>query len=614
MSNTSGRKPTTPEDLALHPLASRGTRETIESIVIAVILAFLFRGFEAEAFVIPTGSMATTLMGRHVDVECQECGHRYRVGASVEEKEAATVTASTCPVCRHTMPLDYFGNKNHQSFTGDRILVNKYAYDLGEPQRWDVIVFKYPGNAKQNYIKRLVGLPGEAIMVKHGDVYTLRQEVLQKLRDDNFSEAEIVKHFQIARKEPHKIKAMLQLVDDSNHIADDLKKIKWPSRWQPWSPGKPAAALRSCVDDQEGLALQGDAQQESWLRYRHFIPTPDQWTSIRSGDDMPWLQDPRERLIADFYAYNTVNSSHLVPNKILKKTKHVDDDPRGPYNEHLGLHWVGDLALECWVEVESESGEILLDLVEGGVRYECRLKIGGPATLKIDGGNNTNVKFESEPQKPRVSKKNVVRGKGRYRLRFANVDNQLCLWVNERVVQFEQPTTYNPGGNVVPDFLIDDRPNDLQPVGIGVQNASMKISRLRILRDISYTAIKNRYDSGYASNYGDNSIREIFDDPASHQESESLFASRETVLFPSREFVDERPYKITCLGPDQFFPMGDNSPSSQDGRLWSEGNGLTPGPEPYVERNLLIGKAVFVYWPHRWRPFLPNFKRMRFIR
>ena len=39
------------------------------------------------------------------------------------------------------------------------------------PERWDVIVFKYPGNAKINYIKRLVGRPGESILVLDGDVY-----------------------------------------------------------------------------------------------------------------------------------------------------------------------------------------------------------------------------------------------------------------------------------------------------------------------------------------------------------------------------------------------------------------------------------------------------------
>src|SRR6266516_2119041 len=65
----------------------RSARETIESIAIAFALAFLFKTFEAEAFVIPTGSMAPTLMGRHKDVDCPKCGYRYQVSASEEESE-----------------------------------------------------------------------------------------------------------------------------------------------------------------------------------------------------------------------------------------------------------------------------------------------------------------------------------------------------------------------------------------------------------------------------------------------------------------------------------------------------------------------------------------------
>ncbi len=63
---------------------ARTIRETVESVVIAFILAFMFRTFEAEAFVIPTGSMAPTLQGRHKDIVCPECGYEYRVGASEE--------------------------------------------------------------------------------------------------------------------------------------------------------------------------------------------------------------------------------------------------------------------------------------------------------------------------------------------------------------------------------------------------------------------------------------------------------------------------------------------------------------------------------------------------
>ncbi len=74
---------------------------------------------------------------------------------------------------------------------------------------------------------------------------------------------------------------------------------------------------------------------------------------------------------------------------------------------------------------------------------------------------------------------------------------------------------------------------------------------------------------------------------------------------------------------DQFFMLGDNSPQSKDSRLWGEG-------QNYVERRLLIGKAIYIYWPHAWPaswgielpmfgnkidlPFWPNFARMRRVR
>src|ERR1700741_2296751 len=61
-----------------------GHRETVEAIVVAMILALLVRGFEAEAFVIPTGSMAPTLMGRHKEIACPQCGYVYSVNASEE--------------------------------------------------------------------------------------------------------------------------------------------------------------------------------------------------------------------------------------------------------------------------------------------------------------------------------------------------------------------------------------------------------------------------------------------------------------------------------------------------------------------------------------------------
>src|SRR3954452_21840320 len=122
--------------------AARTLRETVESIVIAFILAFLFRTFEAEAFVIPTGSMAPTLQGRHKDIECPKCGYEYRTGASEEVnnesgdlKPNCHMLSATCPMCRYTLDVD--DESKYPSYNGDRIIVNKFAYDLSDPQRWD---------------------------------------------------------------------------------------------------------------------------------------------------------------------------------------------------------------------------------------------------------------------------------------------------------------------------------------------------------------------------------------------------------------------------------------------------------------------------------------------
>src|SRR4051812_37749921 len=54
-------------------------KETIEAILVAFILAFIFRGFVVEAFVIPTGSMAPTLLGAHMRFTCDDCGYQFDV-------------------------------------------------------------------------------------------------------------------------------------------------------------------------------------------------------------------------------------------------------------------------------------------------------------------------------------------------------------------------------------------------------------------------------------------------------------------------------------------------------------------------------------------------------
>ncbi len=104
-------------------------REYSESIGVAVAIALLLRAFVVEAFQIPSGSMIPTLeIGDHIFVS------KFSYGLSIP-------------------------------FTNKKIL------RLSEPKRGDVVVFKYPLSVDIDYIKRVVGLPGDTVEVRRNEIF-----------------------------------------------------------------------------------------------------------------------------------------------------------------------------------------------------------------------------------------------------------------------------------------------------------------------------------------------------------------------------------------------------------------------------------------------------------
>ena len=145
--------------------------ENLEAVVVAVILALIIRHFVMEAFVIPTGSMAPTLLGDHFTLTCGSCGYAFAVGKDEHELQQRDQTLhvdATCPLCRTGVGAP---QRRGDVIGGDKILVNKFLYRLREPRRFEVIVFKFPEAPHKNFIKRLVGLPGETLEVKNGDLW-----------------------------------------------------------------------------------------------------------------------------------------------------------------------------------------------------------------------------------------------------------------------------------------------------------------------------------------------------------------------------------------------------------------------------------------------------------
>jgi signal peptidase I len=621
-------------------------RETVESIVVAFVLAFLFRTFEAEAFVIPTGSMSPSLQGQHKDVECTECGYSFRTTASSEGEErdklmarlriargmeaerikaqiaSLEVVGGMCPMCRYLMPMrpdlpeaakEEVGAtdiEDQPSYPGDRILVNKYVFDFGEPARWDVVVFKFPGDGYMNYIKRLVGLPGETLQVYQGDVF------IKPLGADN-------SQFRLERKPPAKVAAMLQTVHDTEYESATLYKAGWPLRWAAttrdgWNveaeAGEQTVKQRFTVD-------QKADSPEAWLRYRHLLPDEAIWavaqhvTKAGSWDELTRKEGAsREefqshaipQLINDFNAYNA-----RLLRSYAERGWRIDPNS-GPNSGSLGTEWVGDLAVECEVNVEEPRGELTLDLVEAGNHFRAtiNLETGKVALSAVDGRTGQPRDIKGAGQTP-------IKSAGNYELKFANVDDQLLLWVDDDLIDCGD-ATYDPdeslGGRegLVPwasANMAEDQ-GDLAPVGVAARGAKLEVTRLAVLRDIYYIATEYPGDMQHTIDYDPPrvSLEDLFRQPSEWQH----FDTRRKVSFDIKE--------------GQLFVMGDNSPESKDCRLWMmrdarEGGGGVPGGQ-YLDRRLLIGKAICVFWPHSWGsipglpmlPGFPNFGDMRLVR
>ncbi len=151
----------------LTPFRKTTVREWTESILFALVMVFIIRGFIVQPFKIPTGSMSPTLLG--VKKVCPTCGQEYRY----DRKQ-----------CDDGTPLVL-------EHIGDKILVNKFIYGaktpdripftsillpylqlpaIRQPRRGDIVVFHFPDDVSTDYVKRLVGLPGETIEIRDGKI------------------------------------------------------------------------------------------------------------------------------------------------------------------------------------------------------------------------------------------------------------------------------------------------------------------------------------------------------------------------------------------------------------------------------------------------------------
>lgn len=534
-------------------------RETLETFVFVVVLVLLLKSFVVEAFVIPTGSMAESLLGYNQVVTCEECGYEFPLNSTCEVEPTngpvRPVEGYCCPNCRFkslfqtrlNTPADSSPDPSAlkprsprvANASGDRLLVHKAMPEIRPYQPGDIVVFKFPPEPQkhftsQNYIKRMWGTPGDTIAIWKGDLYVCKTlPGPPQFTDVPFASSypwptdEVARaKFEESRKAGFPAGAGgFELLRKNDDVALDMKRVVWDNDFQSPYLTKKAAPARwkpqtddwAVIDNGKGFAHTGP--NVGWVRYRH-VPVLD-WAALAGATP----SYPDQRPVDNFLGYN------------------AEVGPGGGFRQEMGhedyRYWVGDLLLECRAKFADADAEVTLELSKGPNRFQATFGKGKVKLARTGKGGRDLGEFPVN-----------MAGPGTYELRFANVDSKLRVWVDGRRVELGAAADYSP---TAPDEF---DPADTKREGWTTANDVREPAGLAAAGGVDVNRVKLYRDTFFI---GDG-----------YNRTTDASASVLTFHVPA-EYV-------LCLG--------DNSAASSDGRTWG-----------CVPERLLLGKAVFVFFP-----------------
>jgi signal peptidase I len=561
-------------------------RDVIESIYIAIVLAFVLRAFLIEAFVIPTGSMANTLYGQHFDLRCPACEWSYSYGHSV----GSNSVSAHCPNCGAP-----YQDGTVFSQSGDRVLVLKYLYNFRPPQPWDVVVFKNPQNNRENYIKRLIGTPGETIEIVLGDIFYWSE-------DDPTP--------RIRRKPPAVQQELWEVVYDNDFPIDEeayrkLAAGKSPPAWQAVTPD---------AWDLTGMGGREFAFRGGKAAALRFHPGPN-----------------------GFWPVNGYNTRQ-------QETQHLDAE-----------EVCHDFRLSCVMTPQRESASLELVLERYSDRIKAFVQTDGLVRLMRQDRGKTTDDWDVWAE-GRIEA--FQSGVGRT-VALSYADFVATVWVDDAPVltfkQYDNGDCYaeamrrynlprlqrdamNQG--TTPRYQRLSRELDwLENPEVAVRAAAgpLTLRHVRLERDVYYSTPPVKIDLGPTPEPTEQYLAEQWRRhrqglPTPNHFPETMHSAFGEISFAGwgttgnpialRHFPEHPEW-------DEFFCMGDNSTSSHDGRSWTS---AAPSLQLYdqagdplyqvgtVPRYNLIGRGFMVYWPAGLRPpvvnlpIVPNVGEMRLIR
>ncbi len=246
-------------------------RHTAASLIAAVALGLVYLN-RWQGLLIPVriagGSMAESLVGDHFRRICDDCRFPCRYDAALLPR-AQRVMCPNCGALNDHPP-------DSKIERGDRVGIDRWLYRWRRPARWEVVAFRSPEPDHSLGVKRILGLPGEVIEFRQGQVYA---------------------NGRMIRKSLTQLRDVAQLVHDQRYTSEAGEAAR--ARWQPepgasWQPVCSGFQLRPA----EGNSV-GSSRSFQWLAYHH-----------RLGG---WTERGTTAPIWDSYAYNQGLSRRLHP-------------------------------------------------------------------------------------------------------------------------------------------------------------------------------------------------------------------------------------------------------------------------------------------------------------
>lgn len=470
---------------------------------------------------------------------------------------------------------------------GDRILVDKLAYRRGDPQRFDVAVFSFDSewtdaarSYRKDYVKRVVGLPGETIVLWNGDLYrrdgdTGRDRIIRKWKASE--------SFQESLWQPVSVATFKERVASGG--SSDLQKAVIADENHaafPWlvEPGSDSSVTRTIDNDgNASLRIAGPSD----LSYAHTVtnvfvkqgrwpfqcqdcpraserldraelvdssPTesvicpylPNSWTGVRCTQcrrlrfplGREWSASPR--IVPDVtWRAASVGSSNSTG---VGRPR----SPAGTPFFYGDFDTVSDLKIEMAFRSFASRGSIELAVGSDVQSAIWSISLGDqpPPAAGVPGHRIPDSKPECEPGKTHVAS-------------LAWVDGTVMAWLD---------------GDPLPPLEVDIQPAPRTPANsvarIRFHGAvDLEVTRLNLYRDLHYTVLPDGSTPAALT---------------SHDRSRRFCMS------------EHGPY-VAEVPQDAYMVLGDNAPASWDSRIWG-----------FVPRKNLLGRACLIWWPpSRWR-------------